>query len=240
MTQTSPRGGRPGKAYWLNKKQALYICTKSETDRATEATIQMVEVFDAWIEQQRAAAVPRPANDAPLTLPAPEQTLFGFLRAVLDYDEWRPVSHGRMSEATDLKPFTVHRAVMSLLARGLVDRRGFAVKTKPHEYRLVRLTGPAAQAALPPPAAQLRDRQAVVDGRVVDMKPTEYGAGETVCVVRADGTIELVQLVTAAPMPGERFGRASMADLGRHPHGRLVGDVIVVGRVVEEVQPYEP
>lgn len=41
-------GGRPGKAYYLNKKQALYICTKSETENATEVTIQMVEVFDAF------------------------------------------------------------------------------------------------------------------------------------------------------------------------------------------------
>lgn len=41
-------GGRPGKAYYLNKKQALYICTKSDTSNATEVTIQMVEVFDAY------------------------------------------------------------------------------------------------------------------------------------------------------------------------------------------------
>ncbi len=45
-------GGRPGKAYYLNKKQALYICTKSETENATEVTIQMVEVFDAFMADQ--------------------------------------------------------------------------------------------------------------------------------------------------------------------------------------------
>lgn len=44
----SLRVGRPPKAYWLNKKQALYICTKSDTSRATEVTIQMVEVYDAY------------------------------------------------------------------------------------------------------------------------------------------------------------------------------------------------
>ena len=48
-------GGRPGKAYYLNKKQALYICTKSETDNATEVTIQMVEVFDAYTAGQLVA-----------------------------------------------------------------------------------------------------------------------------------------------------------------------------------------
>jgi len=46
--KTSEKGGRPGKGYWLNKRQALYLCTKSETERATEATIAMVEVFDAY------------------------------------------------------------------------------------------------------------------------------------------------------------------------------------------------
>ena len=48
-TETGPKGGRPGKTYWLNKKQALFICTKSETANATEVTIQMVEVFDAHL-----------------------------------------------------------------------------------------------------------------------------------------------------------------------------------------------
>lgn len=48
MDETGPKGGRPGKTYWLNKKQALYLCTKSETANATEVTIGMVEVFDAY------------------------------------------------------------------------------------------------------------------------------------------------------------------------------------------------
>lgn len=45
--ETSAKGGRPGEAYWLTKKQALYVCTKSETEKATEATIRLVEVYDA-------------------------------------------------------------------------------------------------------------------------------------------------------------------------------------------------
>lgn len=45
----SHRGGRRGTAYWLNKQQALYLCTKSETARATEATLLMVKVFDAYL-----------------------------------------------------------------------------------------------------------------------------------------------------------------------------------------------
>jgi hypothetical protein len=40
--------GRPALEAYLNKRQALYICTKAETTWATEVTIQMVEVFDAF------------------------------------------------------------------------------------------------------------------------------------------------------------------------------------------------
>ena len=53
--QTSAKGGRPGKAYRLNRRQALYLCTKSEAPLATEATIEMVEVFDAWQKGQLVA-----------------------------------------------------------------------------------------------------------------------------------------------------------------------------------------
>jgi phage antirepressor YoqD-like protein len=42
------RGGRPGKAHYLNRKQAIFITAKSETPRATEITIEIVERFDAY------------------------------------------------------------------------------------------------------------------------------------------------------------------------------------------------
>lgn len=41
--------GRPVDGYVLNRKQALYLCAKSETPRAAEVTIQMVEVFDQFL-----------------------------------------------------------------------------------------------------------------------------------------------------------------------------------------------
>jgi phage antirepressor YoqD-like protein len=42
------KGGRPGRAYYLNRKQAIFITAKSETPRATEITIEIVERFDAY------------------------------------------------------------------------------------------------------------------------------------------------------------------------------------------------
>lgn len=40
--------GRPANEYWLNEKQAYFICTKSEASRAEEVTAMLVETFYAW------------------------------------------------------------------------------------------------------------------------------------------------------------------------------------------------
>lgn len=48
VAETSSKGGRPGKAYYLNRKQAIFITAKSETAEATEITIEIIEKFDAY------------------------------------------------------------------------------------------------------------------------------------------------------------------------------------------------
>ncbi|WP_168220226.1 phage antirepressor KilAC domain-containing protein [Azospirillum thermophilum] len=55
VAETSPRGGRPGKAHYLNRKQAIFITAKSETPEATEITIEIIEKFDAY---ERGAVAP--------------------------------------------------------------------------------------------------------------------------------------------------------------------------------------
>ena len=47
--KTTAQGGRPGKSYHLNRKQCLYVCAKSQTPKAAEVTILMVELFGAWL-----------------------------------------------------------------------------------------------------------------------------------------------------------------------------------------------
>ena len=71
VEQTSAKGGRPGRTFWLNKRQALYLCTKSETPRATEVTITMVEVFDAYQAGRLAAPAAKATASVPF-LPGPE------------------------------------------------------------------------------------------------------------------------------------------------------------------------
>ncbi|WP_299945290.1 phage antirepressor KilAC domain-containing protein [uncultured Ruegeria sp.] len=40
-------GGRPQEYYYLNEEQAVYICTKSDTPKATEVSIEVVKTFVA-------------------------------------------------------------------------------------------------------------------------------------------------------------------------------------------------
>jgi hypothetical protein len=58
------QGGRPGTDYYLNKRQALYITAKSDTPRAAEITVEMVEVFDAYLAGKTAPAQEREAPKA--------------------------------------------------------------------------------------------------------------------------------------------------------------------------------
>lgn len=72
----SGRGGRPGTDYWLNKRQALYITAKSDTERAALVTVQMVEVFDAVTSGGTVAVKPhRRRAPAPRRGPIPRVVL---------------------------------------------------------------------------------------------------------------------------------------------------------------------
>lgn len=55
------QGGRPTTEYFLNRKQALFLCAKSETDLAFEVTAAMVRLFDSALEG--------PKVDMPKSLP---------------------------------------------------------------------------------------------------------------------------------------------------------------------------
>ncbi|WP_454018455.1 hypothetical protein [Azospirillum sp. Marseille-Q6669] len=48
VAQTTDKGGRPGKAYYLNEGQALVICALSRTPQAALVRRQIIEVFLAY------------------------------------------------------------------------------------------------------------------------------------------------------------------------------------------------
>lgn len=45
---SSEQGGRPATEFYLNRKQAIFITTKSETPEATDITIEIIERFEAY------------------------------------------------------------------------------------------------------------------------------------------------------------------------------------------------
>ncbi|KAF0115161.1 MAG: hypothetical protein FD149_1673 [Rhodospirillaceae bacterium] len=58
--QQNPGRGRPSEETWLTKKQAIYLATKAETARATEITLMVVEVFDAFTAGRLTGQPPLP------------------------------------------------------------------------------------------------------------------------------------------------------------------------------------
>ncbi len=73
----SDKGGRPSSAYWLSKRQALYITAKSDTERAAMVTVQMVEVFDA-VTSGRAVAKPKRQKRSLVPQPISKATLISY------------------------------------------------------------------------------------------------------------------------------------------------------------------
>lgn len=51
--------GRPTSEYYLNQKQAIFVCMKSETDKAADVQVEIVHVFDAYLNDSLPPAVPR-------------------------------------------------------------------------------------------------------------------------------------------------------------------------------------
>jgi hypothetical protein len=50
--------GRPTAEYFLNQKQAIFVCMKSETEKAFDVQIEIVRVFDAYLNGEMKCAPP--------------------------------------------------------------------------------------------------------------------------------------------------------------------------------------
>lgn len=66
LTQTSAKGGRPGREYWLTEGQALVVCALSRTPVAAAVRRALIEAFLAYRRGQLALPAPeQPALSAP-------------------------------------------------------------------------------------------------------------------------------------------------------------------------------
>jgi len=54
---SSDQGGRPSSEFYLNQKQSIFICMKSETDKAFDVQAEIVRVFDAYLNGDLSATV---------------------------------------------------------------------------------------------------------------------------------------------------------------------------------------
>lgn len=73
VEQTSGnQGGRPATEYFLNQRQAIFICMKSETERAFDVQVEIVRVFDAYLNGDLKPVLPQSFSEA-LRLAAEQQ-----------------------------------------------------------------------------------------------------------------------------------------------------------------------
>lgn len=56
--------GRPTSEFYLNQKQAIFICMKSETEKAFDVQVEIVHAFDAYLNGELKPALPRSYADA--------------------------------------------------------------------------------------------------------------------------------------------------------------------------------
>lgn len=85
VEQTSGnQGGRPATEYFLNQRQAVFICMKSETDRAFDVQVEIVRVFDAYLNGELKPTVPKSFADA-LQLAADQARCIEVMTPKADY-----------------------------------------------------------------------------------------------------------------------------------------------------------
>ena len=81
VSQTSgTKGGRPAMAYYLNRKQAIFITAKSETPEATDITIEIIHRFDEY-ELGRATLSQQPRIEPPFHAKSHDEWTLEELRA---------------------------------------------------------------------------------------------------------------------------------------------------------------
>jgi phage regulator Rha-like protein len=56
--------GQPSEEYYLNQRQAIFICMKSETERAFDVQVEIVRVFDAYLNGELKPSLPQSYAEA--------------------------------------------------------------------------------------------------------------------------------------------------------------------------------
>ena len=141
------QGGRPATEFYLNQRQAIFICMKSETERAFDVQVEIVRVFDAYLNGELKPAVPRPAvprsfADA-LQLAADQARQLEAMQPKAEYFDRLMGTHGTVDLETAAKTLRTSRPklIAFLQDRGILTRKCLPAQTYiDRDYMRVQLT----------------------------------------------------------------------------------------------------
>ncbi len=143
VEQTSgEQGGRPATEFYLNQRQAVFICMKSETERAFDVQVEIVRVFDAYLNGELKPAIPRSFADA-LQLAADQARQLEVMQPKADYYDRLMGTHGTVDLETAAKALRASRPklIAFLQDRGILTKKCLPVQTYiDRDYLRVQLT----------------------------------------------------------------------------------------------------
>jgi len=133
--------------FYLNQRQAIFICMKSETERAFDVQVEIVRVFDAYLNGELKPAVPRPAvprsfADA-LQLAADQARQLEAMQPKAEYYDRLMGTHGTVDLETAAKTLRTSRPklIAFLQDRGILTRKCLPAQTYiDRDYMRVQLT----------------------------------------------------------------------------------------------------
>lgn len=105
--------GRPSADFYLNQRQAVFICMKSETDRAFDVQVEIVRVFDAYLNGELKPVAPQTFAQA-LRLAAEQQERIEQQQQELEATRPKALFHDQVVSSETLLDFA---SMFSLLQR---------------------------------------------------------------------------------------------------------------------------
>lgn len=102
--------GQSATRYYLTEKQALYLCTKSQAEKAIDITIQMVELFYQVRHGQMTTALPAPTPSIRESAMEDYRSAYISLKNLLSYIESASVSPHSDWQLRQMSEFAARRA----------------------------------------------------------------------------------------------------------------------------------
>lgn len=113
-------GGRPATEFYLNQRQALFICMKSETEKAFDVQADIIRVYDDYLNGEKQPAIPK-TYAAALRLAADQQELIEAQQRQIEAAQPAVQFHDEVIQ-DETGEFTVSEACKTLFHRAVKER----------------------------------------------------------------------------------------------------------------------